>query len=83
MNIYIFHPSKEKLYALKITNPNIALLPADFNHLAAGAIALPGNSFGIMDGGLDLVARNKYGMELQTKIQQQIYFHHNGELLVG
>lgn len=34
-----------------------------------------GNSFGIMTGGIDLAFRNKFGVALQDKIQEEIFFY--------
>ena len=47
------------------------------------AIISPANSFGFMDGGIDLHYRNFFGRQLQTKLQEQIKLKFNGELLVG
>lgn len=43
----------------------------------------PANSFGFMDGGLDLAIRERLDVDIQTKIQNEIGAHHNGELPVG
>lgn len=47
------------------------------------AIVAPGNSFGIMDGGLDLEIRNYLGMEAQEDLQKKIKDEWNGELPPG
>jgi len=41
------------------------------------------NSFGIMDGALDLAYRNYYGMNLQEEVQKKIYELYLGEQPVG
>ncbi len=46
-------------------------------------IVSPANSFGFMDGGLDLLITRKLGVETQYKIQKLIKDNYNGELLVG
>ena len=47
------------------------------------ALVAPGNSFGIMDGGIDLVYRNRFGMELQQTVQSAISGLFGGILPVG
>lgn len=41
------------------------------------------NSFGIMDGGLDLAYRNYFGIELQEEVQKKIWDRFLGEQPVG
>lgn len=55
----------------------------DFFSLQTDCIVSPANSFGIMNGGLDLVISNKLGWHIQEKLQKQIMDKYNGELLVG
>lgn len=43
----------------------------------------PANSFGIMDGGLDLAIRDELGFEVERKLQDVIVEKHHGELPVG
>jgi len=43
----------------------------------------PANSFGFMDGGLDLLISRFFGWKVQDRVQQRIKVEHNGELLVG
>ncbi|MHA1378225.1 MAG: macro domain-containing protein [Candidatus Helarchaeota archaeon] len=47
------------------------------------AIVSPANSFGFMDGGLDLQITKFFGFHIQTKLQDLIKEKHHGELLVG
>jgi O-acetyl-ADP-ribose deacetylase (regulator of RNase III) len=47
------------------------------------AIVSPANSFGYMDGGIDLVYINRFGWELQDRLQSHIRAQHDGELPVG
>lgn len=47
------------------------------------AVVSPANSFGFMDGGIDGVYLHHFGRDLQTRVQQQIFEYHKGELLVG
>jgi O-acetyl-ADP-ribose deacetylase (regulator of RNase III) len=47
------------------------------------ALVSPANSFGFMDGGLDLAYSQHFGWELQMRLRRQILERHGGELLVG
>ena len=55
----------------------------DFFLHPADAMVSPANSFGIMDGGLDLAIRNTLGFEVQRRLQRAIVERHHGELPVG
>lgn len=46
-------------------------------------IVSAGNSFGIMDGGIDLAIRDMLGVEVQDFLQWQIIYHYAGQLQVG
>lgn len=46
-------------------------------------VVSPGNSFGFMDGGIDLVFSEYFGWDVEKKLQNKIIEEHNGELLVG
>ncbi|MEG4576718.1 macro domain-containing protein [Microcoleus sp. N3A4] len=47
------------------------------------AIVSPANSFGFMDGGLDLEIAEYFGNQVQERLQKLIQTRHHGELLVG
>lgn len=47
------------------------------------AVVSPANSFGYMDGGIDLAYLRFFGIELQSKVQQRIKNDFHGELPVG
>src|SRR5262249_35106644 len=49
----------------------------------ADALVSPANSFGIMDGGLDLAIRDQLGFSVEKKVQEVIDTNHHGELPVG
>jgi len=55
----------------------------DIFDVKADAIVSPANSFGYMDGGIDLVYSRYFGWELQEKLQALIVERHFGELPVG
>jgi len=47
------------------------------------AVVSPANSFGFMDGGIDLAYSERFGWDLQGRLQGTILRRHHGELLVG
>jgi len=47
------------------------------------AVVSPANSFGFMDGGLDLLYSRHFGWGVQERFQKIIRDEHGGELLVG
>jgi O-acetyl-ADP-ribose deacetylase (regulator of RNase III) len=51
--------------------------------LECDAIVSPANSFGFMDGGIDLPYSRHFGWKTQYRLQDLIRKHHHGELLVG
>jgi len=53
-----------------------------FDHPAA-AIVSPANSFGFMDGGIDLAYSERFGWHVQDRVQKRIVDEFDGELLIG
>lgn len=51
--------------------------------LQVDAVVSPANSFGFMDGGIDMVYSQHFGWNVQQQLQNQIRHLHHGELLVG
>lgn len=51
--------------------------------VACDALVSPANSFGFMDGGIDMLYTQRFGWQLQTRLQELIRTRHYGELLVG
>lgn len=47
------------------------------------AIISPANSYGYMDGGIDMVYSKHFGWDLQSRLQDLIRSKHHGQLLVG
>ena len=47
------------------------------------AVVSPANSFGFMDGGIDLLYSYRFGWQVQDRLQNLIRQYHGGELLVG
>lgn len=50
---------------------------------AVDALVSPANSFGFMDGGLDLKISERFGWEVEGRVRQQLLDAHDGELPVG
>jgi O-acetyl-ADP-ribose deacetylase (regulator of RNase III) len=63
--------------------PNVRMSQGAIFDSAADAIISPANSFGYMDGGIDLVYLHRFGWELQTRLQTHIKADYDGELPVG
>jgi O-acetyl-ADP-ribose deacetylase (regulator of RNase III) len=55
----------------------------DIFDLRANAIVSPANSFGFMDGGIDLAYSRYFGWDLQKRLQKIICEKYYGELPVG
>lgn len=49
----------------------------------ADALVSPANSFGYMDGGIDLIYSQFFGWQLQNRLQERLRQEHHGELPVG
>jgi O-acetyl-ADP-ribose deacetylase (regulator of RNase III) len=62
---------------------NVRISHGDIFESSADAIVSPANSFGYMDGGIDLVYLQRFGWELQTRLQTHLRTDHDGELPVG
>jgi len=54
-----------------------------FDNTSADAIISPSNSFGYMDGGIDMVYSLHFGWSMSAELRQQIHQQWGGELLVG
>jgi O-acetyl-ADP-ribose deacetylase (regulator of RNase III) len=63
--------------------PEVRPLSGAYFQQAADAMVSPANSFGIMDGGLDLAIRDELGYSVEAKVQDAIVDQHHGELPVG
>lgn len=51
--------------------------------LSCDAVVSPANSYGFMDGGIDLLYSEVFGWDVQERLQALIREKHHGELLVG
>jgi O-acetyl-ADP-ribose deacetylase (regulator of RNase III) len=63
--------------------PAVQVIAGDYFQRAADAMISPANSFGIMDGGLDLEIRDQLGFPVEKKLQEVIVAKHHGELPIG
>jgi O-acetyl-ADP-ribose deacetylase (regulator of RNase III) len=55
----------------------------DFFAHETDAMVAPGNSFGIMDGGLDRTIVETLGVQVERRVREAIEARHHGELHVG
>ncbi len=92
----MLHTQLEKLYLIDSKSelcdkwrqvfssyPEVEVLTGDYFQQNADAIVSPTNSFGIMDGGLDLAIRNKLGFQVETDIQEVFLNKYHGEMPIG
>jgi O-acetyl-ADP-ribose deacetylase (regulator of RNase III) len=63
--------------------PGVTIFPGSIFDTDCNAIVSPANSFGFMDGGLDLALSHYLGWHVQDRLQAKIRQKHHGELLVG
>lgn len=63
--------------------PDVEIEHASIVDARCDAVVSPANSFGFMDGGLDLRLSHFFGWHVQERLQELIREHHGGELLVG
>ncbi len=61
----------------------VEIVSADICTLDVDAIVSPANSFGFMDGGLDLAISYRFGWDLEKRAQEAIRARPMQELLVG
>lgn len=63
--------------------PGVSIAADDIFGTKADAILSPANSFGFMDGGIDLAYSHRFGWALQDALRARIESEHDGELPVG
>ena len=63
--------------------PGVEIVEGSIFDVECDALVSPGNSFGFMDGGLDLAISRFFGWQVQERLQERIRTRHAGELLVG
>src|SRR5579871_2620928 len=62
---------------------SVSVSCGDIWGVQADAIVSPANSFGFMDGGIDMVYTQRFGWGLQRRLQALLRAQYGGELLVG
>ncbi|MDB5035627.1 MAG: Appr-p processing protein [Chlorobi bacterium] len=62
---------------------NVEIIYGDILRSTADAIVSPANSFGYMDGGIDLVYTQHFGWDLEKRLRKLLVEKHDGELPVG
>ena len=63
---------------------NVKILHTDLENLPGHEyLVTAGNSYAIMDGGIDLAVRNKFGIELQDRVQYEAARRFKGCIPVG
>lgn len=86
MKLHIRDRNHELVEALQVEFQGVADVEVscgDIFDVTADAIVSPANSFGFMDGGIDLAYSKRFGWELQERLQDTIRRKHAGELPVG
>ena len=63
--------------------PAVVIVEGDILEGPCDAVVSPANSFGFMDGGIDLAYRRFFGLDLQSRVQAKIQNESYGELPVG
>lgn len=61
----------------------VAIRRGSIFDVSCDALVSPANSFGFMDGGIDMLYTQYFGLHLQERLQDVIQARHSGELLVG
>ena len=86
MKIQLIDRNKEMCEQWQIQFKNckdVVIHNGDFFSLQTDCVVSPANSFGFMDGALDLAISKKLGWQVQNKLQKQLQEKYFGELLVG
>lgn len=85
-DLLLCHPNEEKTKYWRgefKDYTKVEIVTGDILEQNCDAIVSPANSFGFMDGGLDLHLSEHFGLDLQKKLQEIIKEKHRGELPVG
>lgn len=62
---------------------NVSVVKTDITRIECDAVVSPANSFGFMDGGLDHALSERFGWDIEKKLQKIIKELPEGELLIG
>lgn len=63
--------------------PFVSVYRGSIFDVECDAVVSPANSFGFMDGGIDLLYSRFFGWEIETRVQNAIKTRYSSELLVG
>jgi len=63
--------------------PGVEITGGDICQIPCDAIVSPANSFGFMDGGLDHLLSERFGWDLEQRVQRAIQSRPMRELLIG
>lgn len=63
--------------------PSVSVHRGSIFDLSCDAVVSPANSYGFMDGGIDMLYTLEFGWDVQERLQALIREKHHGELLVG
>ncbi len=63
--------------------PGVSVHHGSILDVRCDAVVSPANSFGFMDGGIDLIYSHRFGWQVQERLQKLIRTKHCGELLIG
>ena len=63
--------------------PNVTVHRGSIFDVSCDALVRPANSYGFMDGGIDMLYSRRFGWGVQERLQELIRSRHHGELLVG
>lgn len=78
------HPALVEAWQDEFKNySNFEFYAGDVFDKKAEILVSPANSFGFMNGGIDLAYSQKMGWHIQNRVQEKIQEEFNGELLVG
>jgi len=86
LNVHLRDISREVVSAWESAfadAPEVVVSCGDIFEHKADAIVSPANSFGYMDGGIDLVYSRFFGWELEANLRALLVEQHYGELPVG
>lgn len=84
MNFIFFDNNQSVVDAFqKYLSPYGTVLHGSFDTIKCDAIVSPANSFGFMDGGIDLAYSHFFGWDVQAKLQLSIKDKWYGELPIG
>ncbi|WP_444907583.1 hypothetical protein ACJJIR_05455 [Microbulbifer sp. SSSA008] len=62
---------------------SVDFIEGDLFSRSTDVMVSPANSFGIVDGGLDLPIRDRLGFQVEDRVQERIKYDFHGELPVG